>query len=35
MFIERRIDILKTYMENLEERLKQKKNYDAEDVNDL
>lgn len=35
MFIERRIDILKTYMENLEERSKQKKNYDAEDVNDL
>lgn len=35
MFIERRIDILKTYMKNQEERAKEKKNYDAEDVNDL
>ena len=35
MFMERRIDILKTYMRNQEERSKEKKNYDAEDVNDL
>ena len=34
-FLERRIDILKIYMENQKERMKQKKNYDAEDVNDL
>ena len=35
MFLERRIDILKIYMKNQEERAKEKKNYDAEDVNDL
>ena len=33
--INRRIEILKIYMKNQEERAKQKKNYDAEDVNDL
>ena len=33
--INRRIEILKIYMQNQEERAKQKKNYDAEDVNDL
>ena len=35
MFLERRIDILELYMKNQEERAKEKKNYDAEDVNDL
>jgi hypothetical protein len=34
-FLERRIDILKIYIENQKEKMKQKKNYDAEDVNDL
>ena len=33
--LNRRIEILKIYMKNQEERAKQKKNYDAEDVNDL
>ena len=33
--INRRIEILKIYMKNQEERAKLKKNYDAEDVNDL
>ena len=35
MYLEKRIDTLKTYMRNLDERNKRKKNYDAEDVNDL
>ena len=35
MFIERRLDILKSYMKNQEDRAKEKKIYDAEDVNDL
>ena len=34
-FLDRRIDILKTYMKHQEEKMKEKKNYDAEDVNDL
>ena len=35
MYLEKRIDTLKTYMRNLDERNKRKINYDAEDVNDL
>ena len=34
-FLNRRIEILKIYMKNQEEKSKEKKNYDAEDVNDL
>ena len=34
-FLNRRIEILQIYMKNQEERSKEKKNYDAEDVNDL